>query len=86
VSKQRASFGKRQREKDRQEKAAAKRDRRATRTGEEEDSSGAELSGEDEAKILAALAALHEAYDAERMDLDEFESARDALLARLTGA
>lgn len=82
MSKQRATFAKRQRDQDKQAKAAAKRERRAARAdGEDEapDASGAY----DQEGVLAALASLHQSYDEGDVGLEEFELRRDELRSRL---
>ena len=81
-----ARVQKRQLEKARQEKAAAKRERRQTKgTGEDgtpgEDGAGGPVSSE--AEVLAALAALHAQYADGQMSLDDFETARTELVDRL---
>ena len=81
-----ARVQKRQLEKARQERAAAKRDRRATKgTGDDaspsEDGDGSPVSSE--AEVLAALAALHAQYADEQISLDDFEVARAELVDRL---
>lgn len=84
-------FAKRDREKARQARAAAKRARRfGGRDGEGE---GAEASAaatnstttsaQSQSDVLAALAALHEAYDAGQMSLEDFEAARAELVAQI---
>lgn len=84
MSKQRATFGKLQRERDKQAKAAAKRDRRATRM-EEQAVDGDVVDGPptDQGAVLAALATLHEIYEDGGMSTEDFESQRDELRARL---
>lgn len=82
-------FAKRDREKARQAKAAAKRARRhgvGDGDGDGDDtttdaSEPAPTMSQDD--VLAALAKLHEAYDAERMSLEDFEQARADLMAQL---
>jgi hypothetical protein len=77
---------KRNLEKARQERSAAKRDRRQGRAGDETDPNSedsdrpAPLSEE---QALAALAALHEAYAAEQMSFDEFDERKAELMARI---
>jgi hypothetical protein len=84
MAKKRTTFGKLQRERDKQQKQMAKRDRRITRDDEPgEDEAEAPAVKYDEAQTLAALAALHEAYDDGRISLDDFEAQRDELRQRL---
>lgn len=79
-----ARFQKRQREKARQEKAAAKRERRAARAEEAATDDGSEQSdAPPESRVLAQLAALHEQFDNEELDFDEFEDRKRELLAQL---
>ena len=82
MSKQRATFGKRERERDKQAKAAAKRERRASR-GENEASAPEPSTRHDQEAVLADLARLHEAYEDGGVGLEDFESRRDELRARL---
>jgi hypothetical protein len=78
---------KRQLEKARQEKAAAKRERRQTKgqpgdePGEGAEQEGAEVHVEQD--VLAELAALHERYADGGLSLEEFEESRAELVARL---
>jgi hypothetical protein len=84
MSKRRVTFGKLQRERDKQAKQAAKRDRRAARLEESDSDEVPEAApAGDQTAVLEALAALHEAYDAGRMGIDEFEEQRDELRSRL---
>lgn len=80
-------FAKRDREKQRQERAAAKRARRfGTREGDEAgtaEGAATPAPSMSQSDVLAALAKLHEAYDAERMTFEEFEQARADLMAQL---
>ena len=82
MSKQRATFAKLQRDQEKQARAAAKRERRAARTGA---GSGApEPAGpQDQESILAALASLHQSYDDGVVGLEEFEARRDELRSKL---
>ena len=80
-------FAKRDREKARQERAAAKR---ARRFGGRDDEAGSEDetvapagATRSQSDVLAALAALHEKYDAGRMALEDFEQARAELVAQI---
>lgn len=77
-----ARFQKQQREKARREKAAAKWERREERR-EAKPSDAEPLTAADEAAVLAALAALHEQFDAGTVTFDDFSVARDELVARL---
>lgn len=83
MSKQRATFAKRQRDQDKQAKAAAKRERRQSRL--DQDAEAAEPTGRvhDQEGVLAALAALHQSYEDGEVGLEEFELRRDELRDRL---
>jgi hypothetical protein len=84
MAKKRTTFGKLQRERDKQQKQMAKRDRRINRDDDgADDAEEAPAVQYDEAQTLAALAALHEAYDDGRISLDDFEAQRDELRQRL---
>lgn len=78
-------FAKRDREKARQAKAAAKRARRhgLDDGGSAESIDEAPEPTMDQDAVLAALAALHEAYDAGRLELEDFEQQRAELTAQL---
>jgi gas vesicle protein GvpG len=79
----RASSQKNLREKARREKAAAKRERREATAAEAAASAPVEVSPGDQPQVLAELAELHEQYDAEQIDFEEFESRKRELLGRL---
>jgi hypothetical protein len=84
MAKKRTTFGKLQRERDKQQKQMAKRDRRINRDDDVvDDDADAPTAQYDEAQTLAALAALHEAFDDGRISLDDFEAQRDELRQRL---
>ena len=86
MAKKRTTFGKLQRERDKQQKQMAKRDRRINRDDDVVDddaAADAPTAQYDEAQTLAALAALHEAFDDGRISLDDFEAQRDELRQRL---
>ena len=80
----RSQSSKRQMEKNRREKAAAKRVRRDERAAAgPEDGEGVvvELTPQDE--ILAALAEVHELYAKGDLSLDDFEIRKEELVGRL---
>ena len=77
-----ASFQRRQREKARQEKAAAKRARREERKTES-DEPDAEAEPIDEAALLAELAEIHRKFADEEITFEEFEEAKEGLMQRL---
>ena len=84
MSKQRATFSKRQRDQDKQAKAAAKRERRAaSRLDQEPAVPEAPNAADDQEGILTALAGLHQSYDDGEVGLEEFEARRDELRSRL---
>jgi hypothetical protein len=87
MAKGRESFDRRQRERAKKAKADAKRQRRLTKDDEGGEGEGEETAPAapvvDEEKVLAQLAKLHEAFEAERIGFDEFEEQRTELLARL---
>jgi hypothetical protein len=78
-------FAKRDREKQRQERAAAKRAKRFgggdNEAGETETPEAGSVPPQSD--VLAALAALHAEYDAGRMSLEDFEQARAELVAQI---
>jgi hypothetical protein len=87
---QRTSFAKLQRDRDRQAKAAAKRDRRQERQTEaaavssagllDEGAEGTELGA---GELLAMVEIVHKEFEAKLIDFDTFEERKSALLARL---
>ncbi|HEY2428642.1 MAG TPA: hypothetical protein VGI06_06915 [Acidimicrobiales bacterium] len=87
---QRTSFAKLQRDRDKQAKAAAKRDRRQQRasgTAPEEDVSPETLRGEGElsaAELLSLVETVHRQYEAKEIDFETYEETKAALLARLS--
>ena len=86
MSRRRTTFGKLQRDRDKQAKAKAKIERRAARSEESEhgDESDAPAAPEvDQAEVLAQLAELHAAFDDGKLDLEAFEARRDELTSLL---
>jgi hypothetical protein len=90
---QRTSFAKLQRDRDRQAKAAAKRDRRQERQSGaatdatassagllDEGDQGAELGA---GELLAMVEMVHKEFEAKLIDFETFEERKSALLARL---
>ena len=86
---QRTSFAKLQRDRDKQAKAAAKRDRRQERAStptEQEprelllDDSGKELSA---SELLALVETVHRQFEAKEIDFETFEETKAMLLSRL---
>lgn len=84
MSRRRTTFGKLQRDRDKQAKAQAKLERRAQRA-EQTDEQGSEVPAPevDQAKVLAQLAELHAAFDDGKMGLEDFEARRDELTSQL---
>ena len=80
MAKRRTTFGKLQREREKQEKQAAKRERRASMETEETPAPASEL---DEQSVMDALASLHQRYDAGLIELDELELRREELRRKL---
>lgn len=84
MARQRTTFGKIMREREKQQRAQAKAEKRAERAAEVEgDEEVEETPAHDEGDVLASLAKLHEAYDAEQIDFDTFEERRAELMSRL---
>jgi hypothetical protein len=82
MANQRTTFAKRQRERDKQAKAAAKRDRRASRSGAPR-AAARRMDGEGQEALLGELARLHQSYEEGELTLEQFESRRDELCDRL---
>lgn len=81
-----ARFQKRMREKARQDKARAKRQRKDDRAAAAETEAEAEETDAPavpQGDVLADLAALHERFEAEAIDFEEFEQRKHELLAQL---
>ena len=76
----RPTFTKKQRERDKRAKAAAKRERRLSARTEEP---VANTIVADEHRVIAELAVLHERYESGGLPLDDFLARREELLARL---
>jgi hypothetical protein len=84
MARQRTTFGKIMREREKQQRAQAKAEKRAERAADVEgDDEVEEVPAHDEGDVLASLAKLHEAYDAEQIDFDTFEERRAELMSRL---
>jgi hypothetical protein len=79
----RTTFGKLERERQKREKAAAKRERRESLRADDEQDTPAQPVA-DESAVLNALADIHRQYDAGELGLEEFEARRDELRAKLT--
>jgi hypothetical protein len=85
MARQRTTFGKIMREREKQQRAQAKQEKRAERAAEVEgdEETVEEIPTHDQDDVLASLAKLHEAYDAEQIDFDTFEERRAELMSRL---
>ncbi len=78
------SFGKRQREKARKEKAASKAARRAERIANAEEAEVVDSAPpRDEQALIAELADLHERFDEGTVDFEEFAAAKEELVQKL---
>ena len=85
MSRRRTTFGKLQRDRDKQAKARAKVEKRQQKSDEPGDEALEvdDTPEVDQAKVLDQLAKLHEAYDDGRIELDDFEEKRTALTSLL---
>jgi 16S rRNA U1498 N3-methylase RsmE len=84
VSRRRTTFGKLQRDRDKQAKAQAKLERKAQRAEQaDEQQPDASVPEVDQAEVLAQLAELHAAFDDGKMGLEDFEARRDELTSQL---
>jgi hypothetical protein len=86
VSRRRTTFGKLQRDRDKQAKQRAKQERRAERaekTDTPEDEATTAEAPVDQSKLLAQLADLHAAFDDGRIGFDDFEARREELTSQL---
>jgi len=85
VSRRRTTFGKLQRDRDKQAKAQAKQERRAERAeqGDGSDDGPGQTSEADQATVLAQLADLHAAFDDGKITFDDFEARREELTSKL---
>jgi hypothetical protein len=87
---QRTSFAKLQRDRDKQAKAAAKRDRRQQRSTETPDEVTADAlrdGGDTEltaSELLSLVETVHRQYEAKEIDFETYEETKAALLARLS--
>ena len=77
------SFAKRQREKARNEKAAEKAARRAERKAATDDDTPAASPPGDEQALIAELAALHERFENDDIDFEEFAAAKEEITQKL---
>lgn len=86
---QRTSFAKLQRDRDKQAKAAAKRDRRQERSATPAAQEPQELLLDDSGKVLSAsellalVETVHRQYENKEIDFETFEETKAMLLSRL---
>lgn len=84
----RSTFAKNERDRNKKAKKAAKIEKRLTKpdelTDEELEAATAPPSDVPQDVIIEKLRVLHEDYEEERIDDEEFEEAKAALLAKLT--
>ena len=84
MSRRRTTFGKLQRDRDKQAKAPAKLERRAQRAEQSDEQQPETPAPEvDQATVLAQLAELHAAFDDGKMGLEDFEARREGLTSQL---
>ena len=81
MARQRTTFGKLQREREKQAKQQAKQERRAALARQADDAgpAPAPLEEAEQERLIAAFAKLHDDMEAGRLSLDEFEMKRDQL-------
>lgn len=82
-----STFSKMQREREKKERAAAKREKRQDRSAAPEATEATTIvAGESElsaGELVRLVEAIHKEYDDGKIDLDEFEEKKQALLARV---
>ena len=85
MSRRRTTFGKLQRDRDKQAKQRAKQEKRAERSeqGDEPEDLEAPAPAVDQASVLEKLAELHAAFDDGKIGFDDFEARRDELTSQL---
>lgn len=83
MARQRTTFGKIMREREKQQRAQAKLEKRAERSSEDDEEVEEVAPAHDQDDVLASLAKLHEAYDNEQIDFDTFEERRAELMSRI---
>jgi hypothetical protein len=80
----RTSFGKLQRDRNKQANAAAKRVRRLERSSAEEEEAVIPEEGElSAAQLLTLIEQIHKQFDDKQIDFEEFEEKKAELMARL---
>jgi hypothetical protein len=81
---QRSSFEKRERDRNKKAKAAAKREKRLDKSPEDDGLHGGNgLGAADSAAILEAVAILHQRFDDKEIEFEEFEELKAELMGRL---
>ena len=82
---QRSSFAKRERDRAKKAKAAAKREARLEKPADEDDEEEEAVvqSTESAEVIMAKLAKLHEAFDDNQIEFEDFEEQKAELMARM---
>lgn len=86
MSRRRTTFGKLQRDRDKQAKQKAKQERRAERSEQGDDEPEEDVAPPpevDQATVLAQLADLHAAFDDGKIGFDDFEARREELTSQL---
>ena len=86
MAQSRTTFGKRQRERDKQAKQQAKQEKRQARASDRDrdEPTSPSVSPAEEARALNALAHLQERFGAGELTIEQFEEARDELRKSLT--
>lgn len=84
----RSTFAKNERDRNKKARKAAKIEKRLTKSDEDDEDveTVAPVSGETQEVIIEKLRVLHEDYENEKIDDEDFEDAKAELLARLAGA
>lgn len=82
MSRPRSTYGKRQREQEKREKAQAKVERKVARQTLDPEQSDEPVEAS-ESELIEELAGLHGAYEAGDVPLDDFEERRDHIRAQL---
>ena len=83
MSRRRTTFGKLQRDRDKQAKQRAKQERRAERSEQGDEHDVPEAPPIDQSAVLEKLAQLHAAFDDGKIGFDDFEAQRDELTSQL---
>lgn len=85
MSRRRTTFGKLQRDRDKQAKQRAKEEKRHSKGNDDEEvvDEAPAAPQVDQSKVLDQLAKLHEAYDDGQLELDDFEARRAELTSLL---